>query len=1126
MFFKDFKKRGGSMKKVSGLLLMVFLVAIVGCTKEKPYEFVPHKEAISKDVFSKEDFGDLKAEEIQKLSPEEKKQYLTPRIAVMSYGQATRTASASMPYFQGRTKLVEFDVGRDYLEVRELEKDPRFASNPTNSRAIMRIPVRHVAYECDKDAYGECKNREIETDKVHWSERPYIVMDFERTEFLDADELPVEITNLISGCYIEKSQKVIGLELEKGVFNLELQKSFLVDLRNPSCWGEISDFENLFESLNFDVRYMYSIIRTDQLSSKDYKAVEYKREDEGTFGFFDTRNRVLDVDNNEVENTDKVFLNRWNPAKKVIPYYLSAEFSKPQNDYVLAATLQAVQNINNGLTQANAGIQIQLLPADKTKKVGDLRNNMIVLVEDPLASRIIGYGPSVANPSTGEIVNARTVMYLGTIRGIVKKTYEDMREEILAERRESLKKMGTRNAGNILALRKSIGHFASAKSLIAPIHRDSLEPVASGKADSIQRALAKYQRLESKSLLARESKYIDKRIDLLSRHNIYPEELFNAEYALQSAGIDKTLENNLKPWDELTSGEKEEIIRTVLPHIWIPTLVHELGHNLGLRHNFAGSEDKANFYSPEELGKMGIAHAIPYSSMMEYSYKTTNELPTLGKYDIAALRFAYSREVETAGGELVKVETNLEDTVKALTAQGQKLKDYKYCTDEHASANPNCNRFDEGTSLTEIANHLVNAYEHNYKRLNKRNSRRNFSSFQEGSYLGRIQGNFYDLRLMYELYERVKNDFGVSEGHELWKKEPFLKDIYDASTIAGQFFLTALLTPDVNCAIAMDQEPSIPVAVIPIRNLDESATSCYHPGIDQALKYLGEANGGLNLVIAGEGGKSFRTRKDSLNQNPYQDQIDVQGVWIDKLMAMEFLFARQLGSGLFDKHTQNFLDHGAVAPHAEGILAAILLGRGAVQVPFRDADGFPVKFTGEQGEETNLLPVSIEFGLDHYIDVPEVGGLTKFFGLPNEQTTFQRQLVTSLSNLIPTKINSSSSKRFLEVFSVYKDKPRKEKVLSARVGSDEYFAIPENKVAASAIQSLGYAQVLKGLSRQNAQKLVEMLKKGEKLPENVPDQIKQAYALGQAVLEDYINGNIRDPEAYEELLDMLIPIYN
>lgn len=1166
--------RGIKVMKHLGLLLVLMLM--VSCTKEKAFEFVPDKKVVSKGMFEKEDYNGLTGEEISKLTPEEKKKFRVPRIAVMSYGQATRTASASMPYFQGRTKLVEFEVSEKRIEVRELEKDPRFSDNPTNSKTIMVLPVRHVEYECQKDAYGECQNKEVESNKKPWNERPFMEVDFEGSKILDADELPVEITNLISGCYTTGDQKLINYELDKDVFNYEIQRSYSLNLANPACWGEISDFENLFENLNFDIRYVYSMVRADKIASKDYQPIQYRREDEGTFGFFNTKLAKLDVDNNSVEDTDDVFLNRWNPAKKVIQYHLSDEFNTAEYGYILEATRTAVQSINNGLAEAGAGIQIQLMPPSG-KKVGDLRNNMIVMVDDPLASRIIGYGPSAAHPLTGEIVNARVVMYLGTIKGIVKKTYEDMREELLAQKEETEKAQGAVGsvAGVVASLKERMniitdGHnrladrgtllrdspiqnsvsrmnlsgksdLLKARANMATRSLSSAAGVPAGKLAQIKKDISSFRKLEGASLFAKSSKFINKRIDVLSKHNIYPEELFNAEYAIRAAGVDQKLEETLKPWNELSSQEKEEIIRAVLPHIWIPTLVHEFGHNLGLRHNFAGSEDKANFYSHEELGKMGIEHDIPYASMMEYSYKSTNELPTLGKYDIAALKFGYKREVEVVGKDgavaSVVVANNLEDTTKVLASQGLALKEYRYCTDEHVSANPTCNRFDEGTNLVEIATHFITSYEDNYKRINRRNSRKNFSVMNEGGYLQRTAGTFYDLRLMFELYERIKNDYGIADNSELWTSVDFLKEIKEASTLGGQFLLSILLTPDVQCAISLADVPESPIAMLPIRNLDPYATNCYHPDVARSLASIGEQNN-LNLIISGEGGKSFKSRKDPSNPNAYADQIDVQGIWIDKMLAMQFLFARELGSSLFDGNTQNYLSHANVGPNIENVLAAILLGAGGVEVPFHNKEGYPVKFAGENGEATSLLPVSIEFGAEHNIDVPAAGGLAEYFGLPSTQTTFLREISSTLARLIPTNVGSAEASKFMDSFSVYREWPGGENAKNAKqikaddktsqpvyvaeVGNQQYFALASNKVAKNAIERLAFAKVLDQVTTAEVKKLIEMKKAGEKLPENAPDRIKAAFALDVSVLEASQNGLIKSQSFYEELLGSLV----
>ncbi len=62
----------------------------------------------------------------------------------------------------------------------------------------------------------------------------------------------------------------------------------------------------------------------------------------------------------------------------------------------------------------------------------------------------------------------------------------------------------------------------------------------------------------------------------------------------------------LKAWEELSATEKQFLLDLIMPEEFASTLIHELGHSLGLRHNFRGSEDVKNFYTKEELAEKGI----------------------------------------------------------------------------------------------------------------------------------------------------------------------------------------------------------------------------------------------------------------------------------------------------------------------------------------------------------------------------------------------------------------------------------------------------------------------------------------------------------------------------------------
>ncbi|MGE4133286.1 MAG: zinc-dependent metalloprotease, partial [Bdellovibrionales bacterium] len=547
------------------------------------------------------------------------------------------------------------------------------------------------------------------------------------------------------------------------------------------------------------------------------------------------------------------------------------------------------------------------------------------------------------------------------------------------------------------------------------------------------------------------------------------------------------------PWLQLSEVERQKVIDILLPYVFRPTLIHELGHNLGLRHNFAGSEDKDNFYTEAELKEMGVTRPFAYSSVMDYPYRTNNELRVMGKYDVAALRYAYAEQVETADGRMIPL--------SELHAQpATEIKAYGYCTDEHVSANPNCNRFDEGTNILEIAQHYVQSYEHRYKRANFRNGRRKFSQFQDSAQIGAIDGMMLSMRLMFERYESIKNTFDLADDAAEWKSIPFLADLRNATLVAGNFFINVVKTPDLMCAVSEAANPTQIIALLPIRQLSKRAVSCF----DQEEVRLNP-----KYMIVAEAGKSFQSRKDPKSDNPYADQIDVRGIYIDKLLATHYLFARELGSSLFDQYTENFLHMPELQGPVLDMMSQILLDEMAGPVEFRTIFGPTVEL-----EVNYSLFDVVDANNSHKLPAVMDPVARAIFGLPDKTQLFPQIFIGQMKKQIPSAGHSGLSNAVLNLVQVHPFLPqdgRQNEYQPIELQGQRLFVHPSSVMANQIALSYNVTSLLQSLTEEQMAKVLKAI--ADKSDEGLTPIELAAKSIGQENIQRFQQGGFH-PAAY------------
>lgn len=189
--------------------------------------------------------------------------------------------------------------------------------------------------------------------------------------------------------------------------------------------------------------------------------------------------------------------------------------------------------------------------------------------------------------------------------------------------------------------------------------------------------------------------------------NLTDEQTLKELEAKLKAGDYQSLITILKLDFEKGSALRQDIKEEVGELVYYSTLLHELGHSFGLRHNFIASVDEKNFHPRyheikeeldacktesgncnTELNQFDL-EAYAFSSVMDYNGGFHNDLQALGPYDHAAIQYAYN---------------------PAKPVQG----DFQFCTDDHVADNVLCNRFDRGVNLSEITLNRIKGYQSRY----------------------------------------------------------------------------------------------------------------------------------------------------------------------------------------------------------------------------------------------------------------------------------------------------------------------------------------------------------------------------------------------------------------------------
>lgn len=643
---------------------------------------------------------------------------------VPTTGAAPRFALNQFPFLQGSPRYVELCFTKEGLEVRSYDKnypdahltkdennycgEEKFVADDddVNFAQVLTIPGDFAAYRCQEDSYGDCTNKEETNDdaslnykqKTHFTPKPE---DLEISEFNMED-----LYGVTDGISEQGTPRLISWDFDpkNGVLNFELERTFRIDLDKISQYINFATKASLEEALvdgAFKSRFYYSLVHESEVATEGYQPILYPVGDENDIGFFTTSTKQLNPVTNKYDR-DVVYLNRFNPDQDSIKYYLTDNFFEEKNKLFLDATLQSIDKMNKALNVfgADAGKpEIEIVNKTKPEGVhpGDLRYNVINLIDEPLANGLLGYGPSVSNPMTGEIIKAHVNQYAGVARTGVPFYWDNLarfynRNQLNLD---GLAPLPTEDQGVTTEVTKRIEALSTMAAMaklkaneninVPLVSKDEVVAASATTKNPTQLLESFDDNMDFEDVVKAE----ENRLSFWAENNVYPIEaswvsstnkamLDNLKldderyFDIKRDDAGNEVSRDLKRWKYLPKDLQVEAANAITVATYSNTLVHELGHNMGLRHNFKGSNDKANYYTLEQAHQLGLNNIPAYSSTMDYAPSMLDETPTWGLYDIAAFKFAYGRKVETiqdssgaAPAPVVKPADNATDEEKA-----------------------------------------------------------------------------------------------------------------------------------------------------------------------------------------------------------------------------------------------------------------------------------------------------------------------------------------------------------------------------------------------------------------------------------------------------------------------------
>lgn len=296
------------------------------------------------------------------------------------------------------------------------------------------------------------------------------------------------------------------------------------------------------------------------------------------------------------------------------------------------------------------------LPKFSWQQPGDIRYSFINAIVHP-DGNLLGYGPAVVDPVTGEIISATANIYLSAISEFATRSVmmmddmDEIKDKLTAkDETDGIDDFKDYVIGTVNSMSETTYKMPKTSSFqmanLSQALKLNLFPSLGDWSHSLSSLSDDFGIDGMVSAIAQEKATVD------NNKKIRVHDFLSKRSACFFEPSDNLLYDRLRK--DLKGQTVEQKIEAFKSEIFMATLMHELGHTFGLRHNFKAKSYALN-YPPNFWGvdtkdfrmRPGLSQEeLRSSSTMDYHKRFNSDFFGLGLYDYAALLLGYGQKME------------------------------------------------------------------------------------------------------------------------------------------------------------------------------------------------------------------------------------------------------------------------------------------------------------------------------------------------------------------------------------------------------------------------------------------------------------------------------------------------